>query len=423
VHLLRYSKNLTFLDLRHNCNNFRYYFNNLSFFFIDFSANTLETIRLISQQKNISIFLDPQNKSYPLESQFKSQNPNNQSGFLSERLKTESWKNFSKLPKRRSPKKNQTFWISNFLMTRMNWLIELKILFEKVQPETSHFVFVNDLLKIIEDHIKDFVLIEESVYKSTHSEIGLSPLDIIDSLRKFNYKNISYDDLFNIISQISHDSQKKERLFQETKKNESFFTESSDKPTPFQIIQNNFKPNPNENVRSSCEHIIETARFNKPEEGEKTNEEKDPPKPKTPIKPRVFKHENANSPLSFSMSAIQMTDSKTFTLSDFGGEFLNRNFNDSGKNLKSSTSKSSSLTRILNYESRKNKEEETVIRKKKGLNKFVEDQSEFERMWKKGLITFGNDNKEQGVVINKIKMEDLRIFEGKIEKIMVFNIG
>jgi hypothetical protein len=305
----------------------------------------------------------------------------------------------------------------------MNWLIELKILFEKVQPETSHFVFVNDLLKIIEDHIKDFVLIEESVYKSTHSEIGLSPLDIIDSLRKFNYKNISYDDLFNIISQISHDSQKKERLFQETKKNESFFTESSDKPTPFQIIQNNFKPNPNENVRSSCEHIIETARFNKPEEGEKTNEEKDPPKPKTPIKPRVFKHENANSPLSFSMSAIQMTDSKTFTLSDFGGEFLNRNFNDSGKNLKSSTSKSSSLTRILNYESRKNKEEETVIRKKKGLNKFVEDQSEFERMWKKGLITFGNDNKEQGVVINKIKMEDLRIFEGKIEKIMVFNIG
>ena len=88
-------------------------------------------------------------------------------------------------------------------------------------------------------------------------------------------------------------------------------------------------------------------------------------KPKTPAKTH---RENANSPLSFSMSAIQMTDSKTFNLSDFGCEFLNKPLSDSTKNLKSS-GKSSSLTRILNYESRKHKEEETVIRKKKAPQK------------------------------------------------------
>lgn len=299
---------------------------------------------------------------------------------------------------------------SSFLMTRMNWLIELKIFFEKLQTDSSHSVSLNELLRTIDEHVKDFVLIEESVYISTHSEIGLSPSDIIDTLKRLNKKNISYDELFNLISHISHDSPQKHGLtLQKPLKSDSFLTDSSEKPKPLQLNQNS-KPNSIENVRSSCEHIIETARFNKPEETEKIGDEKEILKPKTPAKPKVIKQEHVSSPLSFSMSAIQMTDSKTFTLSDFGGDFLNKNFNDSGKHLKTSTSKSSSLTRILTYEARKNREEETIIRKKKAQTPLIEEdnnQNILLALWKKGKINYGN---HEGVALHGINIEGFEDF-------------
>ena len=383
-----------------------------SLFHLDFASNSLETIRLLAQNKQqFSLFLDPQNKK------ILNNNPKNQipslSGFFSERLKTEPLKNFCRFSKRKSPSKSplKIPMISIFLMTRMNWLIELKILFEKIQIESSHFVSLAELLNTIDEHVKDFVLIEERVYLSTHSEIGLSPSDIVDTLRKLNKKNISYDELFNLISQISHDSPKKHGLmFQKPLKSDSFLTDSSEKPKPLQLNQNS-KPNSTENVRSSCEHIIETARFNKPEEPEKIIEEKESIKPKTPAKPKVIKQEHASSPLSFSMSAIQMTDSKTFTLSDFGGDFLNKNFNDSGKHLKASTSKSSSLTKILTYEARRNREEETVIRKKKVQNPLIEDnQNTLLTVWKKGTINYGD---HEGVALHGINIEG---FESEINQ-------
>jgi len=107
------------------------------------------------------------------------------------------------------------------------------------------------------------------------------------------------------------------------------------------------------NVRSSCEHIIETARFNKPEEE----------KEKKPEENQEFLMKNSNSPLSFSMSAIKINEtpgSKTFTLSDFGEHFLNIKLEDLNKSnfltklAKSSTSKSSSKTMFINQGFAKN---------------------------------------------------------------------
>ena len=94
-------------------------------------------------------------------------------------------------------------------MTRVNWLIELKILFEGLVAGglSGKSVAISQLIKTIEDHTGEFVLIEESGYKSTHSEIGLSPYDILDSLRKLNSRSglISYDEIFTLISQLTHE--------------------------------------------------------------------------------------------------------------------------------------------------------------------------------------------------------------------------
>ena len=235
--------------------------------------------------------------------------------------------------------------------------------------------------------MKDFILIDEEIYNSTHTELGLTPQDILSSLSSITKSNIIYDDVFNLIGKLTHKNQffkppldKKQPIFEraeKTLKNQKSFSQIQKNADFIKIPQNNqsscliedgesdkegqilTKPLKTDNVRSSCEHIIETARFNKAEE-EKTpliqqNNEKSL-KSSIFLKNQEF-HNNNNSPLSFSMSAIKMTEtpgSKTFTLSDFGGEFLNlkmEELNKSGifvKMQKSSTCKSSSLTKIMN---------------------------------------------------------------------------
>lgn len=288
----------------------------------------------IDKKKSLNLYLSPQSAS-PLSFP---------KGFLSDRLPTDTYS------KPKSNLKKQRFSLSKFLqpsktpvleikeamnpspktnismMTRMNWLIELKILFEELVEKKGN-VQVCDLINLLQERTKDLILIEEETYYATHSEIGLTPWDIINNLQNLTKTTILYDEMFNIISKINHNPQK---------------------------IQN---------VRSSTENIIETARFNK-QESEKGKETKKDEY--TPLKSKVSSNKKEHSPLSFSMSAIKMAEtpgSKTFTLSDLGGEFLNLKLNESIRNIKKkdlSISKTCSTFVLSQLNS-----QETILNKKK----------------------------------------------------------
>lgn len=295
-----------------------------------------------NENKSLNLHLSPQASCPPL--------PSSKKGFLSDRLPCEKFLK-PKIPLRKpnisltkllqqskppileikenisNPMKNSSI----SMMTRMNWLIELKILYDELAEHKGN-VAVIDLINLIQERKNDLILIEEETYYATHSEIGLTPSDIIISLQNLNKISIVYDELFNLISKISHNSQK------------------------------------NQNVRSSTEHIIETARFNK-QESEKSKElmKKDDV---TPLKPNCSQNKD-HSPLSFSMSAIKMAEtpgSKTFTLSELGGDFLNLKLNDSIRRIKKkelSISKTCSTFVLSQVNS-----QETILNKKKTKPQF-----------------------------------------------------
>lgn len=211
-------------------------------------------------------------------------------------------------------------------MSRMNWLIELKILYEEIHQKTSS-VLISDLTSLIQSHIPDFILIDEETYYSTHSEIGLTPFEIISALQTHNKPFVLYDDLFNLFSKMN----KTKNDVNNTNINDNYYpnnnnnnnTRNNNNTNNNNITNknnnNNNTNNHNNNVRSSTEHIIETARFNKPED-EKNEEKMNSP----------FKEIRDHSPLSFSMSAIKMTEtpgSKTFTLSEYGYDMFRCNEN------------------------------------------------------------------------------------------------
>jgi hypothetical protein len=193
---------------------------------------------------------------------------------------------------------------SKFLMSRMNWLIVLKNIFEHLKERfvnvTPQLVIGalnlnrNDLEKffnvgaqmmnIDSKFIKNECLrLPEDEYYQNYSEIGFNIEEILASISIITSTYITYDDLFNVVGRLNKEIATKSVISQSIsikKWNVSSFSSISfmtDNSEHFEksILKSETKLNDtsmketdlhkqlSNNVRSSGEHTIETARFNK----------------------------------------------------------------------------------------------------------------------------------------------------------------
>ena len=188
---------------------------------------------------------------------------------------------------------------SKFLMSRMNWLIVLKDIFEDLK---NRFVNVTPQLVIgaLNLNRNDFILMSEEDYYQTYSELGFNIEEILASISLISTTYITYDDLFNIVGCLSKESAKSNINHSISMKKSnvrssssiSFMTDNSElfEKSSFQksesklndvsMKENDLNKQLANNVRSSCEHIIETARFNKIDSNPNNEDEKKSLNPK-----------------------------------------------------------------------------------------------------------------------------------------------
>ena len=224
---------------------------------------------------------------------------------------------------------------SKFLMSRMNWLIGLKDIYESLK---NRFVSVTPQLVMgaINMNRNDFILMSEKDYYQTYSELGFNIEEILASISLSTSIYITYDDLFNIVGGLGKETAKSSIIHSINMKKSnvrssssiSFMTDNSELFEKSSLQKSESKINDvsmketelnkqlNSNVRSSCEHIIETARFNKIDPNPNPNEDENktfnsklqpeiPPKTDDPgclehIFPKIFEKQTRLAPLSSS---------------------------------------------------------------------------------------------------------------------------
>lgn len=224
---------------------------------------------------------------------------------------------------------------SKLLMSRMNWLIVLKDIYESLRNR-----FINVTPQLVTGAINmnrnDFILMSEEDYYQTYSELGFNIEEILTSISLITSIYITYDDLFNIIGGLGKETAKScinhsinmKKSNVRSSSSISFMTDNSELFEKSSLQKSESKINDvsmketelnkqlTNNVRSSCEHIIETARFNKIDPNPSINEEENktltpklqpeiPSKTDSPgclehIFPKIFEKQTRLVPLSSS---------------------------------------------------------------------------------------------------------------------------
>ncbi|EAR93392.2 hypothetical protein TTHERM_00829340 (macronuclear) [Tetrahymena thermophila SB210] len=109
----------------------------------------------------------------------------------------------------KSPISNRESNQKILIMSRMNWLIEIRNIFEGIEKQGK--ASIQDLVNSIISKQEDFQLLEEEKYNEKYNELGLSVKDVTRELRYYKNQFITMDEIFNLVGNIQPEQAKIKR--------------------------------------------------------------------------------------------------------------------------------------------------------------------------------------------------------------------
>ncbi|KAL4512974.1 hypothetical protein ABPG72_017659 [Tetrahymena utriculariae] len=109
----------------------------------------------------------------------------------------------------KSPISNRDSNQKILIMSRMNWLIEIRNIFEGIEKQGK--ACIQDLVNSVISKQEEFQLLEEEKYNEKYNELGLSVKDVTRELRYYKNQFITMDEIFNLVGNIQPEQAKIKR--------------------------------------------------------------------------------------------------------------------------------------------------------------------------------------------------------------------